>query len=233
MKIIFKIFLILSFCSIILSAQANGKNFGLSFNANYTTTSQLFLQPNSSDQIIRASHQSLNDIYSYSIELRFSLSETIILGLGSEIIQKTFDNTLTLSGSKLIINDGYKVIPIEISAYYLVPFSTEKFKMFMGGGAGFYLGNHIREIGDVTISNETKKAGFGIHVAVGFDYLIHEFIALRMQMRFREPEFRMESKYSDVNVNYLGKKYILPSESFSSKVDIDGVTFTFGAVIYF
>jgi hypothetical protein len=43
----------------------------------------------------------------------------------------------------------------------------------------------------------------------------------------------MESKYSDVNVNYLGKKYILPSESFSSKVDIDGVTFTFGAVIYF
>lgn len=228
-----KIFFLICFYPIIILAQANGRDFGVSFNINYTTTSQLYLQPNSPDPIIRNSHQSINDIYSYSFDVRYCLTENVIIGVGSEYIKKTFDNNINLGGVRATMNDGYKVMPVDISIYYLVPFSTEKFKFFMGGGIGFYIGEHIRELGDVTVSSESKKIGYGIQISVGMDFVMYKFLSIRGQMRFREPEFDMISKYSDINVKYNGKSYILPTDSFSSKVNIDGITFTLGAVINF
>ena len=215
----------------IILAQANGKDFGISFNLNYTTTSQLYLQPDSPDLILRGTHQNLDDIYSYSIDVRYQVSESIILGIGSESIKKTFDNSINLGGIRALMRDGYKMIPIEFSAYYLIPFSTERFKFYMGGGFGLYIGEQIRELGDVSISNESKKIGYGINVSIGMDFLVNQFLSIRTQMRFRDPEFEMESKYSDTTVNYNGKSYILPSEKFITKVNIDGITFAIGAVI--
>ncbi len=226
-----KILFLISLLSIITSAQSNGKDFGISFNFNYTTTSKLYLQPDSPDLILRGVHQTLDDIYSYSIEVRYQISESIILGLGTESIKKTFDNSINLGGIRALMKDGYKTVPIEFSAYYLIPFSTERFKFYMGGGFGLYIGQQIRELGDVSISNESKKIGYGIQVSVGMDYLVNQFLSLRGQMRFRDPEFEMESKYSDTTVNYNGRIYILPAEKFTSKVNINGITFAIGAVI--
>ena len=226
-----KILFLVSILPIISSAQANGKDFGISFNLNYTTTSQLFLQPDSPDLILRGIHQSLDDIYSYSIDVRYQVSESIILGIGTESIKKTFDNSINLGGIKASMKDGYKTIPVEFSAYYLIPFSTERFKFYMGGGFGLYIGEQIRELGDVSISNERKKVGYGIQVSVGMDYLVNQFLSVRAQMRFRNPEFKMESKYSGTTVNYNGRSYILPAEKFTSKVNINGITFAIGAVI--
>ncbi|NJD21437.1 MAG: hypothetical protein FIA82_02030 [Melioribacter sp.] len=226
-KILFLFFILPA----VILAQANGKDFGISFNLNYTTTSQLYLQPDSPDLILRGTHQSLDDIYSYSIDVRYQVSESIILGIGSESIKKTFDNSINLGGIRASMRDGYKMIPIEFSAYYLIPFSTERFKFYMGGGLGLYIGEQIRELGDVSISNESKKIGYGINVSIGMDFLVNQFLSIRTQMRFRDPEFEMESKYSDTTVNYNGKSYILPSEKFTTKVNIDGITFAIGAVI--
>ncbi len=226
-----KILFLVSILPTIIFAQANGKDFGISFNLNYTTTSQLFLQPDSPDLILRGTHQSLDDIYSYSIDFRYQVSESIILGVGSESIKKTFDNSINLGGIRASMKDGYKMIPIEFFVYYLIPFSTERFKFYMGGGFGLYIGEQIRELGDVSISNESKKIGYGINVSIGMDFLVNRFLSIRTQMRFRDPEFEMESKYSDTTVNYNGKSYILPSEKFTSKVNIDGITFAIGAVI--
>lgn len=226
-----KILFLISILPIISSAQANGKDLGISFNLNYTTTSKLYLQPDSPDLILRGVNQTLDDIYSYSIDVRYQVSESIILGIGSELIKKTFDNSINLGGIRASMNDGYKMIPIELSAYYLIPFSTERFKFYMGGGFGLYIGEQIRELGDVSISNESKKIGYGIQVSVGMDYLVNQFLSVRGQMRFRDPEFEMESKYSDTTVNYNGKTYILPVEKFTSKVNINGITFVIGTVI--
>lgn len=216
-----------------LLAQANGKDFGLSLNLNYTTTSQLYLQPNSPDPVIRNTSQPLDKISSYSAELRYSYSESILFGISSEYIKKTFGNSINLGGMAVKVTDGYKVIPVELSLYYLLPFSTELFKFFMGGGFGFYIGEQIRELGDVTASNTGRKIGFGIQVSVGMDYLVNSFIAVRGQMRFREPDFEMKSTYSNKIVHYEDRTFQLPTQSFDSKVIIDGITFTIGAVLNF
>lgn len=214
-------------------AQAGERNFGVSLNINYTSTSNLFLQPKAIDPFIRNTHENLNRITSYSFEVRYRLLESVIIGVGSELLEKKNASSMNLAGTRISMDDGYQMIPLEVSGYYLIPFSTEHFKFFFGGGFGLYFGKHIRTLGDVTSSTETSKIGYGIHVAFGMDYVIYDFLSVRGQMRFRDPEFEMTSKYSSQTVNYNDATYSLTSQTFNSKVNIDGITFTLGAVFNF
>lgn len=210
--------------------QIEKSQYAISLNGNYTTTSRLYLQPNSSDILLRNSYESLDDIYNYSIEIRYRFSESIILAAGSEIIQKKFvNNSYNLAGIKAILTDGYRMIPIELTIYYEMPFSSDRIKIFMGGGGGFYFGNHIREVGDVSVKSSTAKAAFGIHVTAGVEYFLNEKFSVRGQMRFRDPEINFANEYDKTTVNINGRSILLPSSSFYSKVNVDGVTFTLGA----
>ncbi|MEW6196336.1 MAG: hypothetical protein AB1521_14390 [Bacteroidota bacterium] len=214
--------------------QYNGKDFSVSVNYNYTTTSKLFLQPNTPDPLLRNIHEDLDAIYSYSVEARYKISESMIVGLSAEYIKKTFTNTnFSLGANRVKVNDGYKVIPVEVSLFYLLPFSTEYFKFFMGGGGGVYFGSHIRDLGDVHAEDEGSEVGYGIHVAVGMDYMVNQYLSIRGQMRFRDPEIDLKSKYSNSIVNYEGSAYLLSSRTFPSKVNVDGMTFTIGAAFNF
>ncbi len=232
MKTYTAIFFILLFPLFAFSQSAENK-ISISFNWNYTTTSKLFLQPNYPDPIVRSIHEDLDHIYSYFVEVRYQLMEAVFIGAGSEYIKKTFKKNINLSGTRIPTEDGYRMVPFELSIYYQLPFSSEHFKFFMGGGSGIYFGEHIRNLGNVTISNESRKASYGIHVAVGMEYIVNNLLSFRGQMRFRDPEVEMKSRYSSSFVNYNGKEYLLPSQSFESKVNIDGIVFTIGAVINF
>lgn len=225
------ILIILLAISSIIYAQANGNDLGIALNYNYTTTSKMFFQPNAVDPVVRASYDNLDNIYDYSVEVRYVISESVALGAGTEYIKKTFGNSINLGGTKIKTTDGYRMVPVELSIYYLIPFSLERFKFFMGGGIGFYSGSQIREFGDENISNVARKIGFGIHVAVGMDYVVKNFLSLRFQMRFRDPQFEMTGKYSNQTVKIDDRTFILPPGNFNTKVNIDGVTFTLGAVI--
>ncbi len=227
------IILLLLFPGACLS-QYNGKNFSLSAGFNYITTSKIYLQPNSADPFFRSTHDNLEDIYSVSFEFRYTVLDELIIGIGAEYLSKTHTNrNFFLAGNRIEIEDGYSVIPIEISGYYLVPFSTENFKFFMGGGAGIYLGRHIRRFGNAEFNPDGNEIGYGIHVAIGMEYLLNEYFSVRGQMRFRDPEFNMKSRYSSKEVNYKGNIYPLPAGSISSKVNIDGITFNIGVSFNF
>lgn len=217
-----------------LFAQYNGKRFYFSANYIYTTTSKLYLQPNSSDPVIRGTHDDLEDIWSYSGELGYRVFEDISLGLSGEYLKKTFTNdNMNLGGIRATMTDGFEVYPVELTIYYTLPFSTESFKFFMGGGGGLYFGNHIRRLGDVSVSTESRKIGYGIQVAVGMDYLFYKNFAVRGQMRFRDPEFEMKNSYSSKTINYEGRTFILSSQTFSSKVNVDGISFAIGILFQF
>lgn len=215
-------------------SQYNGSDFNFSLSYNYTTTSKLYLQPNSADPVLRAEYESLDEIYNLSFEFRYRLFEHVIVGIGSEFITKSFTNqNFLLEGNRIDVKEGYNLIPVELNIYYLLPFSTERFKFFMGGGGGFYFGSRIREFGDVEFLNEGIKIGYGINVSVGMDYLVNELISIRGQMRFRDPELIIKSKYSGSTVNYKGNSYSLSDNIFTTKVNIDGLTFTIGLTISF
>ncbi len=232
-----KIFLITLLISINGLAQFN-KPFGISVNAVYNTSASVYLSPNSADVILRNNSFLIEHIFNPSFDIRYSLSESVIIGFNSEYIQSTATGpnlTVFLGNGTVTIDveDGFKLIPLELSAYYLLPFSTEHFKFLMGGGAGYYIGYHIRKFGDADVSTEERKAAYGIHVSISMDYLIKDFLSVRSEMKFRDPQFTVKSRYNKKEVNYNGQIIRLVQDTFDSKINLDGVTFILGLVFHF
>jgi opacity protein-like surface antigen len=229
-------YLLISFlvvCSI-SNAQYNGKDFGFSINYRYTTTSKIFLQPNSPDEFLRRTNTPIEDIWSYSGEFRYRLSESIILGLSVENIKKTENLEIPLSfNQRTNAQNGYRIIPVEISLYYFLPFSTDFWKFYMGGGFGYYWGEHVRDFNGISAVNISRDFAYGIQIGLGMDYIITDFLSAKFEMRFRDPEIEIKSKYSADSVVIGGETFLFNSEPFESKVNIDGATFSFGFAFHF
>ena len=221
-------------------AQFNGNRFSLSINAVYTTSAKIYLSPNSSDEILRNNSFPLTDIADPSVDLRFRLYDEVILGISTEYMQHTqpgknvtVSDDISNRTETIEVEDGFLLIPIEFSIHYIMPFSTEKFKFLMGGGGAYYIGNHKRKFGDVEVSNIERKAAFGIQVSISMEYLMRKNISVRTEMKFRDPQFTIKSKYSKLNFNYNGNPKTLFSDTFDSKINVDGVTFIAGISFQF
>lgn len=217
--------------------QYGDKKFGISISATYTPSARFFLNPNSIQKVLREENIELIDNYSGAIELRYRLNESMILGLGSEFIESVSKERNVIGFPPQLagveVEEGYRMIPIEFSLYYFIPFSTEDFKFFMGGGIGFYIGEYIRNFADVSLENISRDFSWGIHGRLGMDYMVTKYFSVRGEMKFRDPEFKMESKYNKEQFVYRGQVRSLPQEPFATKVNIDGMTFSIGAVYHF
>ena len=218
--------------------QYNGNDISIGIYGFYTTSASVFLNPNASDIVVRNESFLIEDIWNPGVDIRFRVSEPLILGLNIEYIRITRSApnlNVFLGGSvvTLIVDDGFKLIPVELSAYYLLPFSTEGFKFLMGGGLAYYNGEFIREIGETEVKNITKEAAFGIHVSISMDYVPINDVAIRFQMKFRDPQFTVSSQYEQQEIEYEGNVIILPEGTFNTKINLDGITFMLGAAFQF
>lgn len=220
-----------------LFAQYRDNKFGLSLSATYTPTARFFLNPNAIQKLFREENVELIDIYSGAIELRYRINEAIIFGVGIEYIEKRSKERNVIGFPSQLagveVEEGFKMIPIEVSVYYFVPFSTESFKFFMGGGVGIYIGEYIRDFADVSLENVSRDFSWGIHGRIGMDCVITDYFSVRGEMKFRDPDFKMESKYNKESFKYNGTTRLLPTEPFATKVNIDGMNFLIGAVFHF
>ena len=219
-------------------AQYNDNNFGLGLNFVYTTNARIYLNPNSSNPIERNSTFGLADIINPAINFRYKLVDDVLLDLNLEYMQNTAtgrnEKVITSTGLRYIqVKDGFKLIPIELSVYYLIPFSTEKFKFLMGGGLGYYIGSMIRKFGDAEVSNVNRNSAYGIQVGVDVNYLFRRNIAFKFEMKFRDPQFTVRSRYNNTKYNYNGNIVTVTRQEFDSKIDINGVTFVLGTIFYF
>jgi len=228
-----KLILFLFFIGFPASAQYNGSRFSIGVNALYTTTSKIFLFPNSSDEILRNSSNEINKIFNYGVEFRYRIKDDLILGLNAEYMKAT-DKSVSITGFEgnstvsVKAEDGFELIPVELSVYYVLPFSTEHFKFLMGGGAAAYFGNHIRKVGTVEVNNISRDFAYGIHVAISMEYLVRPHLSIQGGLKFRDPDFRLKSSYTSSTVNIGGKFISFPQSSFDSRINVDGITFTLG-----
>ncbi len=219
-------------------AQFNNQKFGLAFNGIYTTTADIFLNPNSSDPVVRNQPFTIEDILSYGINLRYRFSESVLFGISSEYMNKTktAPNMVVFLGNQVIrvdAEDGFQLIPIEVSGYYYLPFSTESFKFVMGGGLGYYYGKFTRKFAGSETVVQRRKFSIGIHVSASMDYIIFQNVSARFELRFRDPEFKTVSKYSVTEVDYKGNTVFLSGEEFETKVNVNGIAFFLGLVYQF
>jgi outer membrane protein W len=217
-------------------AQFSEGKFGIAVNAVYTTSAEIFLNPNSSNSEVRNKSFTLENIWNPGIDIRYRFTNEFILGLNVEYIKKTAyaPNLTAFIGNQVFIfevEDGLSVIPIELTAHYYFPFSTEDFKFMMGGGLGYYIGEFVRKFQEVDLEITQRKFALGLHVSASMDYIIFEYLSARFEMKFRNPQYTVTSKYSKTELIYQGNVILLPENAFDTKVDIDGLTFVFGLVL--
>lgn len=213
------------------------KRLQISLNANYTTSSKLYPYPAARDIIVRSTFIALDKIVSPSVDIRYRISEAIFIGLSTELMEETRQGrNLTVSAHggtrSVLVDDGFRFIPVELFIHYLLPFSTESLKFYMGGGAAYYYGERIRRFGNASISTADRKFSYGIQVNVSSEYMITDYLSIRSEMKFRDPEFEIKSRYDSRTVKYEGETVFLQQDSFDSKVNIDGVTFTLGLALH-
>jgi outer membrane protein W len=218
-------------------AQFTPARLGISLNAVFTTSADIYLNPNSSDVEARNRSFLIEDIWNPGIDFRYRFTDVFILGLNIEYIKKTTSqpNLTAFIGNQVYtftVDDGFETIPIELTAYYFFPFSTEKFKFTMGGGVGYYYGRFIREFSNADLEVTQRKISFGLLVSTSIDYMILDFLSARLELKFRNPQYNVSSKYTKTQVEYQGNVIQLPENPFETKVDINGLTFVFGIVYH-
>ena len=232
MKTFLKIFAVFIICNQIALPQYNGNRFAISTNFSFNTTASIFLTPDAEEILAQTNSFTIEDIYSYSVEIRYRINEAIIIGLSTEYMQASAKGR-NIIPKQFIVKDGFELYPTELSIYYFLPFSTEDFKFYLGGGFGLYSGKRTRELGDVKFVDVSSELGYGIQVSTGLDYMIFDFLSVRGEFRFRDPDFRITNKYNSSQGVYEGVQITLPDEDIASKLNLDGITFRIGAVYHF
>jgi outer membrane protein W len=219
-----------------LFAQFGAGGIGIAVNAVYTTSAEIYLNPNSSNPEVRNRSFTLENIWNPGVDIKYRFTNEFILGFNIEYMKKTgYAPNLTAFINNQVfvfeVEDGLSVIPIELTAHYYFPFSTEDFKFMMGGGLGYYIGEFIRKFQDVDLEITQRKFALGFHVSASMDYIIVENLSARLEMKFRNPQYTVTSKYSKTEVTYQGNIIQLPENAFDTKVDVNGLTFILGLVI--
>jgi hypothetical protein len=131
------------------------------------------------------------------------------------------------------VEDGYRMFPIELSGYFIIPVSTEKFKLYIGGGGGVYWGERIRNFSIASSEPVNRPLNFGIHVLSGLEYFVREQFSIRGEMKFRDPQFDTESQYTTDRITVNGLTYALSTQPFKSKVNLDGIVFQLQVAFHF
>lgn len=217
------------FASLSQSRAAEGKNFSVSLKGSLTTGSQLFPNPNSSNDSLRAAFFSLKDIWGYGIEVRYRFPETdLAIALSVDYLRTTQSRLR----DKIPEDDGYRVIPVELTGYFTIPLSGETIGVYMGGGAGAYFGRRIHRFANADAPSIDQGVGFGIHVLSGLSYRFNEFFSLNAEMKFRDLQFNSVNQFSTPKLQYGPTLVDAPTtKPFESRVHTDGIIFQLGVVL--
>lgn len=229
--------IVLMVCSAgVIQAQQGRK--AVSVFGSYNTSASMFLNPSAVDPEVRNRAFEFEDIFNPGLEFKYYLSDELVVGLSLEYIRRTEQaRNVTVQIDKVTqrvaMTDGFAVLPLELTIYYVLPFSTELFNFYMGGGIGHYFGSHIREIGSLEGSTVSQDASFGLHVGVGTEFFISNTTSVSLAMKFRDPELDLENEYDAENGTWNGQSLWVGRNDFPSRINLDGVVFHLGASYYF
>ena len=214
-------------------APAQEHPFSFSIKGNLTTGSQLFPNPDSPDDFQRAEYFSIEDFFGYGMELKYQIPETnLAIGFSTDYIRTATFQSIVRE-SVIPVKDGYRVIPIELTGYFIIPVSGPTLGIYMGGGGGAYFGRRIYQIAGAEAQTTDQGHGFGIHVLGGISYRFTEWFSLCGEMKFRDLQFKTSNQFSQKQVLYHGSVVSLPQDPFAARVHTDGVIFQLGASVSF
>lgn len=217
------------------SLQAQERPFSMILKGNFTTSSEIFPNPGSTDPIARSLSYAVDDFFGYGGELRYQFSGwNIAVGVSADYIKAGSSYTISLSPLQHVpVEDGYMVVPIEVTGYFIIPASGKTFSIYMGGGGGAYFGQRVYSLAGTEAAVTGTKPGFGIHVLGGISIHVTERFFFVGEMKFRDLQFESTNVFSMPEITYQGFTAPVSQAPFNSKIHIDGILFQLGAAFSF
>jgi hypothetical protein len=235
-------FLIISISPLTLIAQGNsvkfydpGKRFSISLYGTYISSSQLLENPRSTNPFEKEAATELNSGYGYGAELNYSpplFEPGLLFYLSAEYLKVNSDDlVLRLSDgvnkASVIVKEKFTLIPVELGIKWLLPVSTDNFKIYIGGGGGLYFGDRTRNMQNLVSTNITKTPGFSLNILSGLEYYVARNLSANFELKFREASFDVESKYNTDFINVNGTQYSI-TNPFYTRFNVDGVRISAG-----
>lgn len=221
------------FYSNFIFSQVKNEKVSIGLGLGLISTSKIFPNPNSSNIIERNRAFELENILSPNLELRYHFNEEVSVGLSTEYAStmKTGNYVIALAGNQIVelkSEDGFDFLPIELSVYQTLPFSTNQFSFLIGGGLGYYKAWHKRNFGDTKISTLESSGVFGIQVSASVEYSFYDNLNFYFLTKYRAPEIKVKSKYDKTSINYQGRVITIIEDTFNSKISVNGVVLMLG-----
>jgi hypothetical protein len=213
-------------------ARAQDRSIAVVLRGNFTTESELFPDSDSPDPVARARSVLFEDILGAGIEIRyFPPGTNLAVGLSADYLRTT--SALRVSGipASVPAENGFQVVPVEVTGYFLIPVSSSSFGVYMGGGVGGYFGRRIYRIAGVEAVPLSRGAGFGIHVLGGVQLQLSGPVSLFAEMKFRDVQFRTTTVFPVSQTVYDGIFVSLDRNPRISTVHVDGVVFQIGTTL--
>jgi len=208
--------------------------------ATYVSAAELQNNIKSNVSFIRDASIELNGGYGYGAELTFNPNISdfdVIFYFSSEYLkvkddelQLRFENDSTTNVVRF--TEEYKMIPFEGGLKWNLPVSTERFKIYIGGGAGIYFGIRTRSVGPYSTSPISRKAGISMNVLAGLEYFIERNLSLDFEFKFREASFESQDRFDVDFITINGNFYNMDNPVYS-RLLIDGTRLSAGIKYHF
>ncbi len=232
----YSIYLLLIVCITELYSQLFDRKFCASFSFNYTTGMDFYPDPNSSDVEESKNYHYISKLFGYSGNIRYQIyDKSFFISIGVEKIKKNFDviQAALVNNSLSVIKvvDNIEINPFEVNLIYLMPFSTEMFDFYFGCGFGIYNGSYYRSIGTEKSILLNFRQDVTMIVLMGMEYNPLNFLSVRGEMKFRDPDLLFYNTFESTNFNVGQNNIKLFQKDFSTRIKLNGINFDLGLVI--
>jgi hypothetical protein len=219
--------------------------YSVSVLGSLNTTSELFHHPDDPDPLLRSEYYPLNTVLGGGLEVRRSFTDLrLALGASVELLTKSETSTLSLTSLPTAqesqgvtvavpVEDGYTVLPVELTVYVAIPVGNEALHFYIGAGGGAYIGRRRYTFAGLDASVTDHSAGYGIHVLAGSEYFLSPLFSLRSDVKFRDVHFETVNQFDRPVVSVEGHSVLVPKGDQASRVNIDGLSIALHIAYHF
>jgi opacity protein-like surface antigen len=213
------------------SGRAQERTFSVFLKGNLTTTGRLFPNPGATDPLARAQSYGFADFFGYGFEVQYHIAGTnLSLGVSADLILSAQSRTLIAAAQRAVpADDGFRIIPVELTGYFRIPITEGSFGVFMGGGVGVYYGERQYSLAGLDAPVVSSTPGYGIHVLGGVSYRLTDHFSLSTELKFRDAHFESTNTFNQPQVRYGNIVVNLSQKPFLSSIHTDGMVVQLGA----
>jgi hypothetical protein len=209
---------------------SQSRQHALSVSVGFIEDSRIFVSPQSPDPVERQTTTNLGSTASYGASYRYRLNHSVTLQLHGEYVHERSE-TPDLAGTH--IKNGYDIWLMEVSGMFSLPFSSDRFTMYVGGGTGLYVGRRSYAVAEAASETVSSLPAFGIHILVGAEYMFLPQVGVRADVVFRDPQISVENRFRQSSVRSNGVEYPLSKNPFLSHVNLNGNVYSLGISWHF